>query len=311
VTSTPADGDQAVEATVRHPVRWSNVRLIWIGGTILALGFVLFALAFARGGGAENSWFLPAIILSGLGVVLLLAGLDRRVLLTTIVAFVLSNLIPLPLLVVLVLSRTQSRDAVALVDQLRAVIHTPEGFLPVVLIQEVLFFGLAWLGIARAGLKDLRHLFRSSLGLGRLAGIGVIAGVGLFGLNAITVLVMQGLGVKQTQLDEIIWTRSLPPAEFGLIVLAGAVAAPLAEEIFFRGFVFQSYARRYGTLAAAVLSAFLFAALHANLPASPALLLLGFALAWVFARTGSLVPGIIAHGLNNGLAFGLLYLGVS
>ena len=36
--------------------------------------------------------------------------------------------------------------------------------------------------------------------------------------------------------------------------------------------------------------------------------LLGLVLAWLYHRSGSLVPGMVAHGFNNGLAFGLLYL---
>jgi membrane protease YdiL (CAAX protease family)/uncharacterized RDD family membrane protein YckC len=88
------------------------------------------------------------------------------------------------------------------------------------------------------------------------------------------------------------------------VVFLIAVAAPIAEEIFFRGMLFGGLRRRLSTLPAAAISALVFGALHATtgVSAVPPLIIFGFVLALLYERTGSLVPGMIAHALNNALA---------
>jgi membrane protease YdiL (CAAX protease family) len=47
--------------------------------------------------------------------------------------------------------------------------------------------------------------------------------------------------------------------------IVGAVFAPLVEEIFFRGFLFQGFRARYGWVPAMLISAAIFAAAHLDL----------------------------------------------
>jgi membrane protease YdiL (CAAX protease family) len=44
-----------------------------------------------------------------------------------------------------------------------------------------------------------------------------------------------------------------------------------------------------------------------NLGLVLAVFVLGTLLAWTYQRTGSLYPGIVAHGVNNGVALVVLY----
>jgi|GEM_PF-225184 len=83
-----------------------------------------------------------------------------------------------------------------------------------------------------------------------------------------------------------------------------AVLAPIAEEIFFRGMFFGGLRKRRGPLLAALISALIFGGLHATtgVSAVPVLMILGFQLALIYERTGSLWPGIALHMLNNLLA---------
>jgi membrane protease YdiL (CAAX protease family) len=127
--------------------------------------------------------------------------------------------------------------------------------------------------------------------------------------SGIVQAVMRQVGVEQTQLRDFTWVRDLRPPEFGLVVLAGALIAPLAEEVFFRGLIFRLYLITRGPLVAYPLSSAVFALLHLNLPAFPPIVVLGMVLAWLYRSTGSLMPGVLAHGLNNGVAFIVLYSG--
>jgi membrane protease YdiL (CAAX protease family) len=88
------------------------------------------------------------------------------------------------------------------------------------------------------------------------------------------------------------------------VVLVIAVLAPIAEEIFFRGLLFGGLRRRLSTIPAAAISALVFGGLHATtgVTAVPPLIIFGFVLALLYEKTGSLVPGMIAHAINNSLA---------
>lgn len=95
-------------------------------------------------------------------------------------------------------------------------------------------------------------------------------------------------------------------------IIAGVLivlAAPVAEETFFRGFVFGGFRHRYSFLVAAVPSALLFGAIHASggaLAVVPPLAFLGFLLCWVYEETGSIYSTIPLHMLNNALAFTII-----
>ncbi len=90
------------------------------------------------------------------------------------------------------------------------------------------------------------------------------------------------------------------PVQILLIV----VAAPVSEEICFRGMLFGGLRTRMPRIAAALLSGLIFGALHAltGLSAVPPLIFFGFVLALLYEKTGSIVPGIILHMLNNSVA---------
>jgi len=85
--------------------------------------------------------------------------------------------------------------------------------------------------------------------------------------------------------------------------IVGAIFAPLVEEIFFRGFLFQGFRERYGWMTAMLLSAGIFAVAHLDPVALIPTFILGCLLAYVYHRSNSIWPGIILHFLVN--SFGL------
>jgi membrane protease YdiL (CAAX protease family) len=95
--------------------------------------------------------------------------------------------------------------------------------------------------------------------------------------------------------------------EFGTVpvqVLLIVIAAPISEEVCFRGMLFGGLRERWPRVAAALLSGLIFGALHAftGLSAVPPLIAFGFILALLYEKTGSIVPGILLHMLNNSVA---------
>jgi membrane protease YdiL (CAAX protease family) len=87
-------------------------------------------------------------------------------------------------------------------------------------------------------------------------------------------------------------------------ILLIAIAAPISEEVFFRGMLFGGLRRRMPRLLAAAISALVFGGLHAftGISAVPPLIAFGFILALLYEKTGSIVPGILLHALNNSVA---------
>jgi membrane protease YdiL (CAAX protease family) len=86
-------------------------------------------------------------------------------------------------------------------------------------------------------------------------------------------------------------------------IVVGAIFAPLVEEIFFRGFLFQGLRPRLGWIAASLVSSAVFAAAHLDLVTLIPTFILGNVLAYVYHRSNSVWPGIFLHFLVN--AFGL------
>ena len=92
-------------------------------------------------------------------------------------------------------------------------------------------------------------------------------------------------------------------------LLAVAVAAPIGEEIAFRGYLFPALTRWRGPWTGAIVTALLFGLAHiAAYPPQvlPVMAVFGFGACLLYWITGSLLPCVALHALNNGVATGLL-----
>ncbi len=187
--------------------------------------------------------------------------------------------------------------------------HNPSviGFVLSALVLDVVLVLVVYYRVVRPGLITWRDmgLSRSKLPASWQAGLPA-AGI-LFVLVVTIELLLRGVGVQQTQLDSLAWLRGVPPWQFGLVAATAAVLAPVAEEIYFRGYVFRAYREQKGPLQAYLFSSGLFAVVHFNLPALLPIFAVGLFLAYLYHRTGSILPGMIAHAFNNAVAFAFLY----
>jgi hypothetical protein len=116
---------------------------------------------------------------------------------------------------------------------------------------------------------------------------------------------------KQEGIDELFDSRAVLP----LVGVALVVCAPLAEEVFFRGFIFGGLIRYAGASWAMVVSGAIFAAFHVTSADTVGLVLpftlVGVLFAWLYHRTGSIWPSIGAHFLFNLFSFVLLATGAA
>lgn len=95
----------------------------------------------------------------------------------------------------------------------------------------------------------------------------------------------------------LVWAS---PAKLTVSVLEYVVFAPIFEEIAFRGLLYATLRRRLPFLPAAIISTSIFALAHGySLIGFLSVFWSGFLWAWIYERTGSLIPGMVAHAMNN------------
>lgn len=96
-------------------------------------------------------------------------------------------------------------------------------------------------------------------------------------------------------------------ALIGVMILV-TLLAPVGEEFFFRGFCFTALRRSFGVAVAAVITGAVFGAIHAS-GTEPEFLVplgvLGALLCLLYWRTGSILPCMVLHALNNSIALGV------
>jgi membrane protease YdiL (CAAX protease family) len=175
------------------------------------------------------------------------------------------------------------------------------------------FVGSAlWFAVLQAGMRPVDFGYRR-IAWKRGVAAFVIAGLGYY---AITFIYSALVSLHEAdKLPSELGTANSTAAAIAAAVFVCAVA-PMAEEFFFRGFLFGVLrrlpiavaGRRLGPWVAAVLVGLLFG--FAHLGSAPAedlvpLGFLGFVLCLVRWRTGSLYPCMALHSVNNCLALGV------
>jgi membrane protease YdiL (CAAX protease family) len=125
---------------------------------------------------------------------------------------------------------------------------------------------------------------------------------------------MESLGAETTQDTVKLLQDSQDPLVLGLMAAAAVLAAPLCEEIVFRGYLYPVLKRFTGMWPAAIASSLVFACAHGNLTAALPLFIFGGLLVLLYEKTGSLWTPIAAHFCFNGatvvIQFGSRILGI-
>jgi membrane protease YdiL (CAAX protease family) len=156
--------------------------------------------------------------------------------------------------------------------------------------------------------------------------LGGLAGLGMLLLVLPLALLMNWLlglilGPEQMQaltrfsdsfgVQEILDDVRKNPALYLSVLIGGAVLAPIGEEIFFRGFVYNCVRQRLGRGWGLSLSAGLFSLVHLGPLVLLPIFLVGIALALAYERSGSLWVPIFMHATFNGVQLIAAYFGVT
>ena len=155
------------------------------------------------------------------------------------------------------------------------------------LILLIIFFLMRWCRVSRAYLKSkpIGVLFWAAI-----AALGTIIPSELF---------QEYIKLPDNNTDLLV---SMMQNRWGYLAIC--IFAPLVEELIFRGAVLKALLEgMHNNWAAIVLSAALFALVHFNPVQMPHAFCLGLLLGWMYYRTGSVIPGIAVHWVNNTVAY--------
>jgi membrane protease YdiL (CAAX protease family) len=186
-------------------------------------------------------------------------------------------------------------------------------------------FTLTLLGVSlvgrvrRSALKEMRSrraLFSEQLGLNRAQALGWTAAIAgglsvgwLPGWIAHWIRVhlpWMDLGAVSSVASSV--TSGNQASQWAMIFLV-AVAAPIVEELLFRGWIWSAFSRWLPPWGVILVTSVLFGAFHLDPAQGIPLILTGVFLGWVRMTTGSVGPCIAAHLANNGLAIYLAQQG--
>jgi membrane protease YdiL (CAAX protease family) len=160
-----------------------------------------------------------------------------------------------------------------------------------------------------------RHLFApASLGLAEGLGLRLVPSGGRRLIVALTALMAAGLlgeWALSTLADwlglsahwtewfdpDLVWGETLV---LTISLIEFVIFAPMFEELAFRGLLFGTLRRHFGRRSSMFLSAVIFAGAHGyGMLGFASVLWSGLLWAWAYEKTGSLLPGMLAHALNN------------
>ncbi len=172
------------------------------------------------------------------------------------------------------------------------------------IVQDAAFIGAALFVASMVARPAPWHFGLRGARPGPFVGWVVVAFLAFGAFGALYQLVVD-IGPQEELPDEL-------GADNGTLALVAAaflvtVVAPIAEELFFRGYVFGALRNWKGMWVGAVLTGLLFGAIHLGSAPEvlylPLLAVFGFVLCLLYVRTRSLYPCIVLHALNNCVAF--------
>jgi membrane protease YdiL (CAAX protease family) len=168
---------------------------------------------------------------------------------------------------------------------------------PMMFIVYVAQFSLA----VAAGLVWLRREGRGGLGFGMGWSDAPVIVLGIVLVTAASIVIEPLINLFPEhyleRLNEMI-------GRGGWALATTVVAAPVLEEIFFRGILLERLSRRWSATAAVTASAALFGLAHAPIwPQALNAFVIAVVMGYLYLQTRSLIPVIIIHAINNGLAY--------
>jgi membrane protease YdiL (CAAX protease family) len=136
-------------------------------------------------------------------------------------------------------------------------------------------------------------------------GIGV--GIALIVASSIVEAAIKAAFGPHPQPQALVLAKHHGTLAFLFDLMSVSIAAPVAEEIFFRGFIFGGLVQRMSPALAMVISGALFGAAHFDKWSFLPICVIGAGLAWAYFATRSLWVNVVAHATVNTISLAVAY----
>lgn len=170
-------------------------------------------------------------------------------------------------------------------------------------MEVLVFAGLAVAFAAWVEKKPVRPFLRfrmlSLKGVAKSVVLGLAGWFMALQLGVVAGLILEQLGGELVQPYDFLFE-----APVWVALVSGSLVPAICEELSFRGYLLGA-SRPFSPKVAVLLSGLLFGMMHMSLIRLIPLALLGALWALAVQRSGSILPGIIGHLLNNGIALSL------
>jgi membrane protease YdiL (CAAX protease family) len=180
-------------------------------------------------------------------------------------------------------------------------------------VAVILYFVMKKYGHSAADLGlSLRNFWKNCL----YAALGYLSLLPVVGVIMLATFFLASLIRYEPPVQEIV-KIFMEEKSTGMLIfstLFAAVCGPIAEEFFFRGFMYPAFKKRIGMFRGMLLTSVVFSALHAHWVGLLPIIALGMLLSYLYEKTGSLVTPIVVHVCHNMvmvlLVFFIKWLGV-
>lgn len=160
----------------------------------------------------------------------------------------------------------------------------------------VSFLGVPWVIASRGGRSAREALGFQGIRWRQLwwVPVGLVM---TYAVMIVFVLLQQLVGIEpEGNLDSDLLSDN---GTVAVAILAIGVVAPIAEEVFFRGFIFPGITRSAGTIPGLLVSGVLFGSAHLQLSLLIPFSAVGVVFAFLYLRTKSIYTSMLVHGAFN------------
>jgi hypothetical protein len=178
---------------------------------------------------------------------------------------------------------------------------SPAGFILTMLVYLSLLLGIYLFAARKAGWAavGLVPVPNKTLLLVPLLLVLVLTGMIVINLS---LAYLSGGTFENPQVEALTGGSALSPLTLVLLLLLVAVVVPIVEELFFRGMIYPLLRYRWGAGIAIGTSAAIFAVFHFVPLLMPALFFVGLILGYLREQSGSVLPGVLLHAMQNAIA---------
>lgn len=176
-------------------------------------------------------------------------------------------------------------------------------------MDRLILLGLTLFFVLRK--SDLHELGIRFDNLGRQILYGVLGGAFLFIIAEGSQRALIWLLAADAGTNPLVKAAAIANTPAALVwpLIIGGVLVPITEELYYRGMAFSAFTRKWGLVIGLLVSAVFFSLAHFSGIWFMQIASVGAGLAVIYYLTGSLIPGMIAHGLVNSSRLLMVYWG--